>query len=207
MGTPAINKVPRKMINNHVSGIEGRPDGLTVSISIPNGKELAKKTLNERLGIVGGLSILGTTGIVKPFSTAAYRASIVQAVKVAIELGRDHLVLTTGGKSERYAQQIFPDLKEEAFIVMGDFVGAAGRSASKKEVKRITICGMVGKISKIANKKDMTHAAGSSVNMDLLAEMAVACGADEKLEKAIQEANTARHVGELIEEAGIEKFL
>lgn len=206
VGVPAINRVPRKMIMAHVSAVEGCPKGLIISISIPNGEKLAKKTLNERLGIVGGLSILGTTGIVKPFSTAAYRASIVQAIKVAVKLGREHLVLTTGGKSERYAQKIFPRLEEDAFIQMGDFVGAAMRSANKKEVSRISICGMVGKISKIANRKDMTHAAGSSVNMELMAEMAKDCGANKDLEQAIREANTARHVGELICEAGIEGF-
>jgi cobalt-precorrin-5B (C1)-methyltransferase len=206
VGGPAINPVPRKMILQSVSEIEHGFPGLDIEISIPGGEELAKKTLNARLGILGGLSILGTTGIVKPFSTAAYRASIVQAIRVAASQRREHLVLTTGGRSENYARKIYPRLPEDAFIQYGDFIGAALQAALANGIPRLTICGMVGKISKIADRKKMTHASGSRVNMKLLASFAKECGADDSLLKEIENANTARHVGEIVAAENIEGF-
>ena len=90
---------------------------------------MAKKTLNARLGLLGGISILGTSGIVKPYSTAAYKASVVQAIDVARNRGLDELVLTTGGKSEAYAMKLYPALPEEAFIQVGDFIGTGVKHA------------------------------------------------------------------------------
>src|SRR6202043_3924531 len=123
IGGPAINPVPRRMIVEAVSAEAGsalESGGLTVEISVPRGEELAKKTLNARLGIVGGISILGTTGIVRPFSTAAYRASVEQGVDVAAANGERRLAFSTGGRSERFAQSLL-DLPEIAFVEMGEF--------------------------------------------------------------------------------------
>jgi cobalt-precorrin-5B (C1)-methyltransferase len=164
---------------------------------------MAKQTLNARLGLLGGISILGTSGIVTPYSTSAYRASIVQAINVASNRGLEELVLTTGGKSEAYAIELYKHLPEDAFIQMGDFVGAAIKHCAKKNVRRALIVGMMGKLSKMANGKMQTHAAGSDVNLELLAELALQSGGDEALAVQIRESTTARRVLELCAERGL----
>src|SRR5581483_10846462 len=109
VGGPAINPVPRRMITEHVTAAAScalKEQGLRVEIAMPRGEELARRTLNGRLGIVGGLSILGTSGLVIPYSTAAWRASVEQAIDVAAANGQTHLVLSTGSRSEKYAQAL-----------------------------------------------------------------------------------------------------
>ena len=128
VGGPAINPVPRRNIGDNLRAIAGSlldQHGLEVTLSVPGGEEMAKKTLNGRLGIQGGISILGTTGIVRPYSTAAFRASVVQAIDVAARQGQTSAVFTTGGRSEKFAMQQLPELDESCFIQMGDFVKAA----------------------------------------------------------------------------------
>jgi cobalt-precorrin-5B (C1)-methyltransferase len=178
--------------------------GAIVTVSVPRGEEMAKETTNARLGLLGGISILGTTGIVKPYSTAAYKASVVQAIDVAGARGHDELVFTTGGKSEAYAMALLPHLKsEEAFIQVGDFIGVAVRHAARRKIRLVHIVGMMGKLSKMADGKMMTHAAGSEVNMKLLADLATELGAPSELREQILAANTARHVLELCAAAGL----
>lgn len=206
---PAINPIPRKNITAMVAEAAGaglERKGLRVILSVPRGEEMAKKTLNARLGIIGGISILGRTGIVVPFSTAAYRASIDQGIDVVLTAGCDHIVLTTGGKSEQFAMRLLPELKEEAFIQMGDFVGHTLKYAAKKKIRKVTICGMPGKMSKIAAGRMMTHAKGSQVDMELLARIAGECGASAAAVEEIKRANTARHVSELVAAHGIAGF-
>jgi len=201
VGGPSITPVPRKNIVEMVleelrfPGCDFR--GARVVISVPAGEEMAKKTTNARLGVIGGISILGTTGIVKPYSTAAYMASVVQAVGVAFEQGQRELVLTTGGKSEQFAMRLFPHLPEEVFIQVGDFIGAGLRSCAKKGVPVVRIVGMMGKLSKMADGKMQTHVAGSQVNTELLARLAKEAGASDSLTDQIRGANTARHALEL----------
>ena len=141
--------------------------GVAVTIGVIDGEEMAKKTLNERLGIIGGISILGTTGIVRPYSTAAFRASVTQAIDVASSLGLSEIVVTTGGRSERYGQALRSDLTEQAFIQMGDFVGHALNRAAELNLRRVTICGMMGKLSKMADGRTRPMK-GSAANMNLL---------------------------------------
>jgi cobalt-precorrin-5B (C1)-methyltransferase len=203
VGEAAINPVPRKNITEMVSEELQGAAGVEVEISVPRGEELAKETTNARLGLLGGISILGTTGIVRPYSTAAFRASVVQAIDVARELGLTEVILTTGGKSEAYAMKLFPQLPEEAFIQMGDFVGVALKHAKRKGLATARIVGMMGKLSKMANGKMQTHVAGSEVNLELLAELAGQLGADDALRAQIAQANTARHVLELCNEHGL----
>ncbi|MFM2418635.1 MAG: cobalamin biosynthesis protein CbiD, probable [Pseudomonadota bacterium] len=205
VGTPAINAVPRRNITEMVGEelAQAGAAGLRVTISVPGGEELAKQTSNARLGLLGGISILGTTGVVKPYSTAAYKASVVQAIDVAAERNTGCVVLTTGGKSEGYAVRLHPALLQEAFIQMGDFVGVAARHAARRGFPRIVIVGMIGKLSKMANGKMQTHMAGSDVNLGLLAECAKDAGASAELCAEIEAANTARHVLELCTRAGI----
>ncbi len=205
VGGPAINPVPRRMIGEHVSAAAGcalREQGLRVEISMPRGEELARRTLNGRLGIVGGLSILGTSGLVIPYSTAAWRASVEQAIDVAAANGQTHLVLSTGSRSEKYAQALLP-LPELAFVEMGEFTGQALRRCARRGVERATLVGMVGKMSKIAQGHMMTHVAGNQVDVGFLATVAAGCGASAELQAAIRGANTARHFQELALAAGL----
>ncbi len=203
VGAPAINAVPRKNISEMVAEeLRDSAVGATVTISVPGGEEMARKTLNARLGLLGGISILGTTGIVKPYSTAAYKASFVQAIDVAVTQGSEELVLTTGGRSETYAMKLHPHLPEAAFIQVGDFIGVAIKHCARKKLRKAILVGMIGKLSKMANGKMQTHAAGSEVNMDLLAELAGELGAPEAFCEKIRQSNTARHVLELCNSAG-----
>jgi cobalt-precorrin-5B (C1)-methyltransferase len=205
VGGPAINPVPRRMITEHVTAAANcalKEQGLRVEISMPRGEELARRTLNGRLGIVGGLSILGTNGLVIPYSTAAWRASVEQAIDVAAANGQTHLVLSTGSRSEKYAQALLP-LPELAFVEMGEFTGQAVRRAVRRGVRRATLVGMVGKMSKIAQGHMMTHVAGNQVDLGFLAAVAADCGASAELQAAIREANTARHFQELALAAGL----
>jgi cobalt-precorrin-5B (C1)-methyltransferase len=199
VGAPAVNPVPRKniteMVEEELTGTAW--PGAEVTISVPGGEEMAKQTTNARLGLIGGISILGTTGIVKPYSTAAYKASVVQAIDVGRARGLDDFVFTTGGKSEAYAMKLYPGLAEEAFIQVGDFVGVALKHAARRQSARATIVGMMGKLSKMADGRMQTHAAGSEVNMELLATLAAELGASEELKARIRAANTARHVLEM----------
>lgn len=201
VGGPAINPVPRRniteMVQEELADGPNATMGAIVTISVPGGVEMAKQTLNARLGLVGGISILGTSGIVKPYSTAAYKASVVQAIDVARNRGIDELVLTTGGKSEAFAMKLYPSLPEEAFIQVGDFIGTGVKHCARRGVRRAIVVGMMGKLSKMANGKMQTHAAGSEVNMELLAELARELGAADAIVDEIRAANTARHVLEL----------
>jgi cobalt-precorrin-5B (C1)-methyltransferase len=208
-GSPAINPVPRRMIVEGVAialGTERPSPGVEVTVAIPGGEELAKKTLNARIGILGGLSILGTTGVVRPMSTASWRASVVQSIDVAAANSLTHIVLTTGGRSERFAEALYPELPEMAFVQMGIFTGESLKRAVDRGVPRVSVCGMIGKIAKLAAGQMQTHVAGGGVDVAFLADLARAAGAPIDLVAAIAEANTARHVEELIDAAGFSAF-
>ena len=202
VGGPAINPVPRRNISEMVAE-ELAGGGAIVTIHVPRGEELARETTNARLGLLGGISILGTTGIVQPYSTAAWKASVVQEIDVAATAGARTLVLTTGGKSEQYAMALHPELPEPAFVQVGDFIGVGLRQCARRGVARAVIVGMIGKLSKMAGGRMQTHAAGSDVDLGLLADIALEAGADAALADAIRAANTARHVLELTRAAGI----
>lgn len=200
VGGPAINPVPRKMITEAVLEAAGESlagGGLIVEISVPNGEELARKTLNGRLGIVGGISILGTTGIVQPYSTASWRASVEQAIDVAAANGQRQVVLCTGGRAERFAMEHLA-LEPIAFIEMGPFTGQALRRAVRDEMERVTLAGMVGKFSKLAQGNFQIHARESQVDPAFLSEVARGAGADDALCGRIAGATTARHVAEMV---------
>jgi cobalt-precorrin-5B (C1)-methyltransferase len=205
VGDPAINPVPRRNITEMVEQelAAGAHPGAIVTISVPGGEVMARQTTNARLGLVGGISILGTTGIVQPYSTAAYKASVVQEIDVAATSGLGELVLTTGGKSEHYARQLRPDLSDQAFVQVGDFIGVGIRQCARRQIARAVVVGMIGKLSKMAGGKLQTHVAGSEVDLGLLAAIAAECGGGEALVAEIRGANTARHVLELCRAAGL----
>jgi len=201
IGGPAINPVPRRMITDAVR--EVLDGGVHVTISVPHGEVMARKTTNRRLGIVGGISILGTTGIVRPFSTASWRASVVQAVAVLAAQGGRTLVLATGGRTERGAMALLPGLDEVAFVEVGDFTGAALRRAVQLGLAEVVFVGMVGKLTKLASGVLMTHYTRSAVDTGLLGRLTRDAGATEELVAAVEAANTARHAYELWHGAGL----
>src|SRR5918911_1232163 len=166
-------------------------------LGLPGGEAMAEKTTNTRLGIVGGISILGTTGIVRPFSTAAWAASVVQAINVMGAQRHKTFVLSTGGLTERAAMRLLPDLEEVNFVEVGDFTGQAIKKAVENSLERCFFVGMAGKISKLAAGIMMTHWTRSKVDNDLLAELTLEAGGPKNLVKEVKGANTARHAYEL----------
>jgi cobalt-precorrin-5B (C1)-methyltransferase len=191
VGAPAINPVPRRMIAAAVAEAVDRP--VEVSFSVPGGEEMAARTTNARLGIVGGISILGTTGIVRPFSTAAYRASVVQQVDVAAAQGHDHMVLATGSRSERAARRLLPEVGDLCLVEVGDFTGVCLRRVAQRGMARATFVGMAGKIAKLAAGVMMTHFHRSRVDTAMLAAVAAEAGAPAGVVAAATETETARH--------------
>ncbi|MDQ1393844.1 MAG: cobalt-precorrin-5B (C1)-methyltransferase [Acidimicrobiaceae bacterium] len=191
IGAPAINPVPRRMILAALAEVVDRP--VEVVFSVPGGEDMAAKTSNARLGIVGGISILGTTGIVRPFSTAAYRASVVQQVDVAAAQGQTHMVLATGSRSERAAQRLLPEVADVCVVEVGDFTGICLRRVAERGMARATFVGMAGKIAKLAAGVMMTHFHRSRVDTALLAAVAAESGAPASVIAAATETETARH--------------
>ncbi|HET6965356.1 MAG TPA: cobalt-precorrin-5B (C(1))-methyltransferase [Acidimicrobiales bacterium] len=200
VGAPAINPVPARMIRAAVAEVTDL--AVDLAVSVPGGEAMAAKTSNARLGIVGGISILGTTGIVRPFSTASWRASVMQQVDVASAQGRDHIVLSTGHRTDRAAQRLYPDLPPVCFVEVGDFTGIALRRAAATGMARATFVGMAGKIAKLAAGVLMTHYRRSKVDVDLLSEVARWCGAPAHVVAAASETATARHFAEACMSAG-----
>jgi cobalt-precorrin-5B (C1)-methyltransferase len=200
VGDPAINPVPRRMILAALAEVTDEP--LRVTFEVPGGEAMAAKTSNARLGIVGGISILGTTGIVRPFSTASYRASVVQQVDVAAAQGERTIVLATGSRSDAAAQRLLPGLPTVCFVEVGDFTGIALRHARQAQMERAVFVGMAGKITKLAAGVMMTHFHRSQIDGGLLAEVARAAGAPPAVVEAATATATARHFYEACMEAG-----
>ncbi|RBW67886.1 cobalt-precorrin-5B (C(1))-methyltransferase [Bacillus taeanensis] len=210
VGEAAINPVPRKMILETAQEVltsHRINRGIHITISVPDGEKIAEATLNKRLGIIGGISILGTRGTVIPFSSSAYMASIVQAISVARASECHHVVITTGGRSEKYGMQQYPELPEEAFIEMGDFVGFTLKQCKRQGIKKVSLVGMMGKFSKVAQGVMMVHSKSAPVDFNFLASIAVESGVkDEVLLETIKQANTASQVGDLLYDQGYHDF-
>jgi len=206
VGGPAINPVPRSNIEANVreAGAPLLDDaGFEVRLSVPQGLDMAKKTLNARLGILGGISILGTTGIVKPYSTSAYRASVVQGVQVAATTGAGVVVLTTGGRTEKFVMDELPGLPQACFVQMGDFLRYALDAAVAGRLGRVVIGGMVGKLTKIAQGETITHANRAEVDTGLLADLCAGIGVPPDVCADIRNAETARYASERVESLGL----
>ena len=206
VGEPAINPVPRKMIREHLRELATIYDydgGFEVTIGVEDGEAIALKTMNGRLGILGGISILGTTGIVRPFSCAAYIASIHQGIDVARANGAKHISACTGNSSEDFisAQYNLPDM---AMIEMGDFAGAVLKYLRHNPVERLSICGGFGKLSKLAMGHLDLHSRASSIDFEYLADCAAFVGADDTVQQQILLANTSIEALNLCQESGID---
>lgn len=164
VGEPSITGPPRAMILQAVGEVvDLDAHGVRVVVSVPDGERMARKTTNRRLGILGGISILGTTGIVRPFSTASWRASVEQAVSVLAAQGERTVVLCTGGRTERGAMALLPDVEQVCFVEVGDFTGAAIRRACAVGVERVVFVGMAGKLAKLSAGILMTHYTRSKI--------------------------------------------
>lgn len=204
VGAPSITSVPTKNITEMVEReLNGVSSGIEVTISVTDGERIAQKTTNHRLGLIGGISILGTTGLVVPYSTAAFRRSILQAIDVAVTRGATALVFTTGGRTEQLAMKQLSALPEESFVQVGDFIGVAVRHAKQTGIKKVFIYGMIGKLSKMADGVVQTHEKGSSVNFQLLETIAGEIGLSAERRREIASATTARRVMELCDEEGV----
>lgn len=201
VGDPSITRVPRRMITQSV---QEAANGLSfvVEISVPGGEEIAKKTDNPRLGIVDGISILGTTGVVQPFSTAAWRASVNVSIDVAAANSLPHMVITTGTQSELFAKRVL-DLPDMAYVNVGIFTGAALKRCVQRGIPRATLVGMIGKFSKIAQGYFVTHVAGNKVDPVFLASLAAECGASDDVQAEMRDAASGRHFQEIALERGV----
>ena len=203
-GEPAINPVPRRMIALAIEDAARRYgatlDDLIVEISIPGGEALAKKTLNPRLGILGGLSILGTTGIVVPFSCAAWIHSIHRGIDVARAGGLEHIAGSTGSSSEAAVQRLY-ELPEAALIEMGDFAGGMLKYLRQHPVPRVTIAGGFAKMTKLGQGLLDLHSKRGRVDNEWLTTQLRNAGGWTELCALARQANTAQHVLELAREA------
>lgn len=205
IGEPAINPVPRKMMQDAIAEVaESLSDkgNVAIEISVPNGERLALKTMNPRLGIQGGISILGTTGIVIPYSCAAWIASIHEGIDVARALGLTHIAGATGSTSEAAVARLY-QLSESALIDMGDFVGGMLKYVRMHPVPRVTIAGGFAKMSKLAQGRLDLHSGRSQIDLNELSELAGALGASPALRKQILLSNTALEVLQLTSQQGI----
>lgn len=206
VGEPAINPGPRAIIGDALSAVAEELDAacdLEITVSIPGGDKIAEKTMNPRLGIKGGLSVLGTTGVVIPYSCASWINSIHRGIDVARLQGIGHLIAATGSTSEAAAMRDYPDLPEQAFIDMGDFAGGLLKYLRRHPAPKLTIAGGVAKLAKLAQGHLDLHSKRSSVDMKKLAEAATAGGGSAALADAVQGANTAMEALDLCRQANV----
>ncbi|MFQ5479707.1 MAG: cobalt-precorrin-5B (C(1))-methyltransferase CbiD [Thermodesulfobacteriota bacterium] len=210
VGEPAINPVPAAMIRTAVleaAEAAGITPAVVVTVTVPRGELIAKKTMNARLGIMGGISILGTSGIVEPMSLEAYKDSISCAVDVAVASGCEEVVFSTGRSSEKVAAAGL-DLLPQAFITTGDHMGFAIRCAGRKsEIKSIIVAGQFGKFTKLASGWGDTHCARSSVDMEFIAEAARKEGLGDDIISQMRGANTAREIFFILKDIGDTRVL
>jgi cobalt-precorrin-5B (C1)-methyltransferase len=206
-GEPAINPVPRSMMAQAIGEVAaqaGVAADFEVEVSIPGGEEIAKRTMNPRLGIVGGLSVLGTTGIVRPFSCAAWIASIHRGVDVARAAGLQHVIGATGSTSEAAARARHPHLPEMACLDMGDFAGGVLKYLRAHPVPRLTMAGGFAKFVKLAQGAMDLHSARSQVDFDALSGLMREAGAPDPLVEEARRANTAKEVLDISRVQGID---
>ena len=203
VGEPAINPIPRQMMCEHLQSLadrQGYLGGFEVAIGIVDGARIAERTMNGRLGIVGGLSILGTTGIVRPYSCAAYIASIHQGIDVARANGVSHLAACTGSTSERAARALY-NLEDIALLEMGDFAGAVLKYLRKHPVAHVTLVGGFGKLTKLAGGHLNLHNSQSSIDFAQLATLVPP--SNVALREAILASNTTAEVLQHCERAAV----
>lgn len=205
VGDWAINPIPRKMILKEASKFLQRgKGGLEVTISVPEGAELAKRTFNPKLGIVGGISIIGTTGIVEPKSLDAYKASLALELDVLTACGYNKAVLVLGYVGERFCKDVLK-LKDDSIIKIGDHVGFMLEKCREKKIKDILLIGHIGKLIKVANGQFNTHYRFGDNRIDSIARYAIASGADTKIVDTLLSVTTAEATIEILRKAKLMK--
>ncbi|MER5768058.1 cobalt-precorrin-5B (C(1))-methyltransferase [Streptomyces sp. NPDC001985] len=205
VGEPAINPVPRQLMREHIARVAERHRAggdVEITVSVDHGEEIARSTWNPRLGILGGLSILGTTGVVVPYSCSAWIDSIRRGVDVALAAGHTHVAACTGSTSERTVVGEY-GLPEDALLDMGDFAGAVLKYVRRHPVPRLTVCGGFAKLSKLAAGHLDLHSARSQVDKGFLAALARRGGAGPGLAAEIAAANTGLAALRLCADAGV----
>ena len=172
-GSPAINKAPREMIRQNLFAIPEfvEEPNLAITISVPEGAEIAKRTFNPRLGIEGGISIIGVSGIVKPFSEEAFIESIRKCMTVAKASGTERIVINSGGKSERFVKALYPTLPQQAFVEYGNYIGETLKIAHELNIKQVTLGVMLGKAVKLAQGHLDTHSKKATMDKDYIQQM------------------------------------
>ena len=204
IGEPAINKVPRQMMEQELSALY--QGGLDVTISVPDGRELAKRTFNPKLGIVDGISIIGTSGIVRPFSSEAFVEAIRREIEVAQALGCTHMVINSGAKSERFLKIEFPDFLPQAFVHFGNFIGETLRIADELHILEVTMGIMIGKAVKLAEGFLDTHSKKVVMNKAFLKQLAIKSGCSQEALALIENLTLARELWEHLSEADASLF-
>lgn len=204
VGEPAINPVPRQMMVRELSALYG--GGLEVTISVPGGEELALRTFNPKLGIVGGISIIGTSGIVRPFSSEAFVEAIRREVEVCQAIGAERLVLNSGAKSERYVKRAYPDLPPQAFVHYGNYIGDTLKIADDLHIGKVTMGIMLGKAVKLAEGHLNTYSKQVVMNKQFLQELARDCGCSPEAQAVIAKMTLARELWKGLPEADAALF-
>lgn len=197
IGEPAVNKVPRAMITGELEQIRDEYElstGFDVSVFIPQGRRLAEKTFNPRLGVEGGLSIIGSTGRIKPFSSEAYIATIQRQVGVAVDNNGTHIVMNSGGRSEKYLKRRYSELPDFAFVQYGNYIGEALKAAGQPGIKKVSMGIMTGKAVKLAEGHLDTHSRNVLMNKAFLTKMANECGYDAAIIKQVEGITMAREL-------------
>ena len=199
-GSPAINKAPREMIRQNLTALTNDP--LSITISVPEGEAIAKRTFNPRLGIEGGISIIGVSGIVKPFSEEAFIDSIRKCMTVAQASGTSRVVINSGGKSERFVKALYPDLPQQAFVEYGNYIGETLKMAHELDIREVTLGVMLGKAVKLAAGHLDTHSRKATMDKAFLSEILEEAG----IHIDISTLTLARELWEKIPEQQIQNF-
>ena len=199
-GSPAINKAPREMIRQNLTALTNDP--LSITISVPEGEAIAKRTFNPRLGIEGGISIIGVSGIVKPFSEEAFIDSIRKCMNVAQASGTSRVVINSGGKSERFVKALYPNLPQQAFVEYGNYIGETLKIAHELDIREVTLGVMLGKAVKLAAGHLDTHSRETTMDKTFLSEILEEAG----IHIDISTLTLARELWEKIPEQQIQNF-
>lgn len=209
VGEPAVNPVPRMMIKKvikELTYIYEDNRGVDVSVFVPGGEELAKKTLNDKLGIVGGISIIGTSGIVTPFSRSAFVSSIEKEIEVAKANGSEHIIINSGAKSERYLRDRYASLSDYNFVHFGNFIGDTLKKIKKEGIKNVTLGIMLGKAVKLAEGHLDTHSKNVLMNKKYLCTIAEECGYGGSHLEDIRQLTMARELTKIFPFTQAEPF-
>ncbi|MFA8436004.1 MAG: cobalt-precorrin-5B (C(1))-methyltransferase CbiD [Marinifilaceae bacterium] len=200
VGEPAINPVPRQMIGNELENLLQAHDmdyGLSVEVFVPRGREIAEKTLNSRIGIQYGISILGTTGIVKPYSSESFIAAINQGVDVATRNGYKKIVINSGGRSERFLKKRFPHLADVAFVQYGNWIGDTLNKLSNSDAQQVYMGIMLGKAVKLAEGNLDTHSRNVLMNTEFMKKIALECNYPPLLCDKVESLKLARNLTDI----------